>query len=187
MDYKTIGITGNPGTGKKTISKLLANKIGYELINLNKFAKENNALEHSSKNIDIIDTKLVQKILEPKLSDRTILVGHFLADIISPNNIDIVIVLRCSPIELIKRYTKRGYEKDKIKNNLITELIGVISYECLEKFGEKKIIELDTTSIGSEDTATIIMSILNSKEYKRNDIDWTSEYINNKNLRKYII
>ena len=158
MDYKIIGISGNPGTGKKTIAKLLANKIDYELIILNDFAKENNALKHISKNIDVVDEELVRKKLKNKIVKKTILAGHFLSDVIDQDNIDIIIVLRCSPKELIKRYAERKYEKNKIKNNLITE-----------------------------ETVRIIISILNSKEHKKDNIDWTSEYINDDNLRKYII
>ena len=187
MDYKTIGISGNPGTGKKTIAKLLANRINYELIILNDFAKENNALKHISKNTEVVDEEVVRKKLKNRIAKKTILAGHFLADVIDQDNIDIIIVLRCSPKELIKRYTERKYEKNKIKNNLITELIGLIAYECIEKFGKKKIFELNTTDIDPEETVKIIKSILDSKEHKKNNIDWTSEYINDENLRKYII
>ena len=54
-------------------------------------------------------------------------------------------------------------------------------------FGKKKIFELNTTDIDPEETVKIIKSILDSKEHKKNNIDWTSEYINDENLRKYII
>ena len=37
----SIGITGNPGTGKKTIASKLSEKIKMEIFDINKFIIEN--------------------------------------------------------------------------------------------------------------------------------------------------
>ena len=59
-----------------------------------------------------------------------------------------MIVLRKSPYDLIQIYDKRNYSDAKKNDNLGSEILGVIAYDSIEKFGEEKTFQINTTSLG---------------------------------------
>ena len=54
----SIGITGNPGTGKKTIASKLSEKINVDLFDINKFIIEKSALLASPTACDVISASI---------------------------------------------------------------------------------------------------------------------------------
>ena len=100
-------LTGTPGTGKTSISKLLDLKI-IALFDYYKDASEGKT-ESGEWIIDI--DKIKKNII---ITEDTILEGHFAHEF---DNIDQIIVLRCDPKVLVKRLKERGYSKGKIREN----------------------------------------------------------------------
>ncbi|MEE8239122.1 MAG: AAA family ATPase [Nitrososphaerales archaeon] len=187
-EYALIGITGNPATGKKSVASLLSRKFRLDLIDLNSFAKL-----HSAKgniNESNVNTVLLGKELRDYLVGRTrgaIVSGHLLPSVLSEIDLDIVIVLRCSPERLLDRYRNRGYSKKKIKENIIAEAIGVISSAVLKCFEMPKVAEIDTSKTNPAEVAQVISSILKGKTEKRVGlIDWLPTMINNEDLRSLL-
>lgn len=139
-----ISISGSVGTGKTTVSKLLGKKLNLKVIDLNQFAKDNNLISGYDKkrDVDIIDVKKIDQKIQ-KL-DNVIIESHYAHDIRS----DLNIILRTNPTELRKRLEKRGWKKDKIEENVLTEIMEIILSEALES-GKKTII-IDTTNKNPE-------------------------------------
>lgn len=139
-----ISISGSVGTGKTTVSKLLGKKLNLKVIDLNQFAKDNNLISgHDKKrDVDIIDVKKIDQKIQ-KL-DNVIIESHYAHDIRS----DLNIILRTNPTELRKRLEKRGWKKDKIEENVLTEIMEIILSEALES--DKKTIIIDTTNKNPE-------------------------------------
>ena len=52
-----IVITGTPGTGKSTISKILAEILNLRLISISNFVKSNHLLNEKSHEVDITELK----------------------------------------------------------------------------------------------------------------------------------
>ncbi|MDE1842414.1 MAG: AAA family ATPase, partial [Thaumarchaeota archaeon] len=60
-------ITGNPGTGKHTIARLIARKMDLEIIDTNKVAIENSIFKKNNGVLDV-DTQKLKKIIDRQAS-----------------------------------------------------------------------------------------------------------------------
>ena len=91
-------LTGNPGVGKHTVSKILAETLGYKIVDINKeCVKVGTSNQNDSIDVDVEKTK---KLLEEKISDKSIVVGHLAPFVVSKELVSTVIVLRLSLIHI---------------------------------------------------------------------------------------
>ena len=119
-------LTGTPGTGKTSVSKLLNEKV----TSLSDYYEE--ASEGKTNNGEwVVDIEKLNTIF--KTSDTKIYEGNFAHKL---NNIDKIIVLRCDPSILKERLEERGYKKEKIMENLEAEAIGLIFSESISYVGD---------------------------------------------------
>jgi adenylate kinase len=155
-------ITGNPGVGKHTSAKIIAEKIDAEIIDINDVAIDNNA---TRKNIALgfdVDVKKLVRLLEKLLKTKRdlVIVGHLAPYVLKPAGISLVAVLRRSPYELEKTLKKRGYSVDKVRENVASEILGTLLYDSLKTFGKGKVAEFDTTGKSPEETADEMLTAL---------------------------
>lgn len=184
---KIIGITGTPGTGKKTISLELSKNLEYEYINLNEYAFKNKLINKNKTDYVINDLELFSKKIKKTLKNGNFIIsGHLLPDIMSKEDIDMIIILRCSPLILLNRYKKRQYKNQKIKDNIISEAIGIIQYESRKKYGKNKVFEVDVTNKNIKNIIKELTLIINKKQKITQKIDWLDIMISEKILRKYL-
>ncbi len=157
-----IALTGTPGTGKTSVAKILKEK--YRIISLNDF-KDMRLYYDELRDTYVVDIEKIKKEVD-KIDDKepVIIEGHYSQDM----NVDLVIVLRCHPDELKNRLKKRGYGEMKIMENVEAEAMGIITEECLSKFPEEKVYEIDTTSRNPKETADAVEEIIRGKgkEYR---------------------
>lgn len=183
-----IGITGTPGTGKKSIGKILANLIDYNFLNLNKIASKSDAVISGTKDdLEVDPDKLSYYVLEQIVGGNVVLVGHLLPHVISKDKINFVVVLRCSPEELKLRYSARGYSDSKINDNVMSEILDICLVEALNSFGADSIVEIDTSRKQPIDIALEIAKIYNGQIKKSfNRINWLSNMSNEDSIQKYL-
>ena len=60
----SIGITGNPGTGKKTIASKLSEKINMEIFDINRFIIENKHGQYEKDQLIINDINQIEDEIE---------------------------------------------------------------------------------------------------------------------------
>ena len=178
-----ISLTGTPGTGKTSVSRfLLKHKI--EILDLNRLIiKKNLIIDYDKKRkTNIVDIIKLNKYFDNYLIKNNLLIieGH-LSHLL--NCIDIVIILRCSPIELKKRLLKRKWNKNKINENIESEILDIILCESLKFQSKKNIFEIDTTNKTIDSLGLIILNIIKNnfkqeKIYKIGNIDWSEEIFN---------
>lgn len=171
-----IVITGNPGVGKRTISKLLSKRLGFKLINLNEFVIKNK-LVYLDKTLGVYDVHIKKASLllrkEIKLCDDVIISGHLAPYLLMPNHADLVVVLRRSPRFLLQTFKEREYTISKIRQNITSEILGITLYDSIKKFGKQKIIEFDTTKTSSKEIIKRLIEALNDDSKRRmENIDW---------------
>ena len=164
-------ITGNPGVGKHTIAELFIKQdSSYNIFDISKFAIEKGFGEQVDDGIEVDTTKIKNEIKKSDL-EKSVIVGHLAPYVLDESDIDIVIILRKNPYDLIEIYKKRDYQKFKIKENTGSEILGVITNDSIASFGKEKSFEIDTT----EKTPEIILKEINNiiRNHEGGDIvDW---------------
>jgi len=177
-----IAITGTPGTGKTSISKLLEKK-GFTVVDLNKIAVEKNFVLGYDKNRDskIVDVVKLDRYVKKNYSKKDLIFveGH-LSHLLKC--VDKVIVLRMHPSQLSKNLEKKGWKKNKIKENLEVELLDVILCEAVNIHSQNNVFEINATDESLDDLVEIIVKIIekrfkNMKKYKIGKIDWSEELL----------
>jgi len=179
----SIVITGNPGVGKHTIAKKIYKILNYEILDINKIALDTGAYEKNEDSIDV-DVSKLKKILKNKITKKTLIVGHLAPYVLTKSQVKKVIVLRKSPYKLISIYKKRKYPTEKIKENLESEILGIIAHDAIKKFGKSKTYQIDSTSDSPSKTTKKIRDILD-KKIKSDEVDWLSQISKKNDLRKF--
>ena len=164
-------ITGNPGVGKHTVAKQIAKNLNFDLIDINKIAIENGIFVRGKETLDV-DTKALQKILDKKITNHSLIVGHLAPYVIPRNKIKITIVLRKSPYKLISVYKKRKYSKQKTIENLGSEILGITFYDSLKKFGQSKTCQIDTSLSSVSKIVKKIEMLFENGKIREDQVDW---------------
>ena len=174
-----ISLTGTPGTGKTTVAENLKNQ-KFSVINLNDFAIKHGASEgiDPQRKSAIINIVELEKKIKEAFSDKSeiIILDSHLSHLLSIS--EKIILLRCHPNKLKIRLSAKGWNEDKIKENLEAEILDVILCETNNLHEEKNIFEIDTTNIEPEEIAEEIIKIISTnflpiEKYSIGHIDWT--------------
>lgn len=185
-----IVITGNPGVGKRTITNMLAKRLGFKIINLNEFVIKNK-LVFTDKKLGVYDIYIKKASLmlrrEIKRYNDVIITGHLAPYLLIPSQADLVVVLRRSPEYLLRTFKERNYSIMKIRENITSEILGITLYDSIKKFGKQKIIEFDTTTTSRKEIIKRLIEAL-SDDSKRTigKIDWMSTLKHQQELLKLV-
>lgn len=178
------GITGTPGTGKKSIAPLAAARMGVSCRSLDELARE--AGVDPDPQTGELDTSTLRRRL-PRVARRGgVVYGHLLPYVFDRASISRVVVLRCDPSLLRLRLEDRGYPKAKVAANVEAELIGLVSADAYEAFGPSRVRELDTTSRSPAESAAEVASSLSRRAAAQPRIDWTRAYDSALKLRSLL-
>ena len=172
-----ILLTGTPGTGKTTVSPLLAEELNCTLTDINQLVAEKQLYTglDAQKGYKIVDIAALeeelQNIIDKKEDDQFVIIeGHLsyyfpLADF--------VIVLRTEPSVLEDRLTKRDWKASKIHENLEAEALDICTWEAYQTHGSK-VHEVDTTNITPEEAVNTILKIIKGeKSHPPGDVDFS--------------
>ncbi|RLI79028.1 NMP kinase [Archaeoglobales archaeon] len=163
-----VALTGTPGCGKSEVARELK-RMGYRIVRIEELARNFDCVIKEDDEI-VVDIKKLAKEFA-KTDFDGIVEGH-LSHLLNP---DITIVLRCNPLILKKRLEKRGWNANKILENVEAELVDVILVEALEN---KNVYEIDTTTRSVEEVTNIVDRLIKGKDtdkFKPGKIDWIAE------------
>lgn len=148
-----LSITGTPGTGKNTVSKIVAKELGWRLVDLNATAKRKNLFKgyDQKRKCEIVDLEKLNSEIKKTKKD-SIIQSHYSHEL----SADLIVVLRTEQSELRKRLEKRGWPKEKIEENIEAEIMEICKDEALQK--TKKVFEIDTTAQKPENSAEEIIN-----------------------------
>ena len=177
-----IAITGTPGTGKTSVSKILKDK-DFEVVDLNKLAVGEDFLDgfdekRDSKIVDI--NKLNNYVKNNYTTGSIVFVEGHLSHLLKAVNK--VIVLRCHPQELRKRLSTKKWKEEKISENVESEILDIILCETNNIYSAENIFEIDTTHRSVDDVTSSIVEIVENdfrpmKKYNMGKIDWSEEIL----------
>ena len=177
-----VAISGTPGTGKTSVSKILK-QYDFEIVDLNKISIEKDFVigVDEKRGSNIIDVNMLNKYIKEKYTKKDIVFveGH-LSHLLK--NIDKVIVLRCHPSVLKKRLAEKKWDDKKIKENIDAESLDVILCESVDFHLRKNIFEIDTTDKTVDRVVSSILEIAENKfkpmkKYNIGYIDWSEEIL----------
>jgi adenylate kinase len=186
-----LAITGNPGVGKHTSTRFLCEKLeGLKIIDINKIIIDNNAFllndEEYGKEVDIKKTLKLMRY-ELKNGGDLVIIGHLVPYVLKPDGIDLVVVMRRSPYEIIRTFEDREYSPEKIRENIASEILGISFYDALKTFGKNKVIEFDATGKTPQQSAEEIVSLLQNKlNHKIGMVDWLSLVYEKGDVQKFL-
>jgi adenylate kinase len=182
---RILGITGTPGTGKKSLAPIVARRLGVACLAINEVVAREPG-ERRGRSAMAVDVRALRRALLKRAKGRTVVYGHLLQDALLRRDVEMVIVLRCEPAELKKRLLARGYSRSKVVENVEAELIGVVSTEARARFGQDRVAELDTTSLRVDRAATRAARLLARTGPKTRPIDWLGAYASAAKLRSLL-
>ena len=177
-------ITGNPGTGKHTIAKLIAKKLNLEIIDINKVAINEGVFKKNNGTLDV-DVSKLKKIINKKASENSILVGHLAPYVISPKNVKMAVVLRKSPYKLQSTYKKRKYTSKKSLENIGSEILGIVYYDTIREFGREKTFQIDTSDKSISLTVKKVESIFKGIKVNDDNVDWLQLVLKKGDMKKF--
>jgi len=166
-----IAITGTPGVGKTTVSKVLGDKLGIKVIDITEAVKEYKLYTEKDEDMDsyVIDFEKLEKFVsEIEEKEKTIILDGHVSHLLNP---DYIIVLRCNPEIIKERLEKRGYKPKKVLENVQAEILDVCLCES-----KGKVYEIDTTSRDVEDIVDEIVEAIKHKKERKGIVNWTEEY-----------
>jgi adenylate kinase len=171
-------VTGVPGTGKTTISTLLAAELGAEHIELTRLVREGGLSRgwDQARATAIADMKALRNAIFNILDNTTsplIIDGHFSPDVAPRDETTLVIVLRCAPWVIREKLLARGYSIRKVRENVEAELLGTCLTDALAVQDPAKVCEIDATTQTPEETVKLILSVLDGEvKCSYGAVDW---------------
>ncbi len=159
-----IAVTGTPGTGKSSLARMVAKRLGYSYVDLNKEIVSKRLFSSYDRSMKsyVVDIARLRR-LHPEKKD--IVFDSHLSHLLP--RLDVVIVLRCEPEVLRRRLKRRGYSKNKIQENVESEYIGAISWEARQR--NKMAYDIDATR---RIDPKLLIRTIKGKAGSQRHIDW---------------
>lgn len=167
-----VSICGCAGTGKTTVSRLLAKRLKFKLIKLDDVAKKKKffiGYDEKRKSAIVSVSRLKKEVTQlTKKYHNVVLEGLYAHEFPA----DFVIVLRCDPEILVHRLKKKYQWPTKIVENTEAEMIGLIAEEAIDY--NKNVFEVDTSKKTVAQSVKTIEDILKNKnsKYAAGKINW---------------
>ena len=166
-----IAITGTPGVGKTTVSKVLGEKLGIKVIDITEVVKDYKLYTEKDEDMDsyVIDfEKLENFINEIEKQEKDVILDGHVSHLLNP---DYTIVLRCNPEIVKERLEKRGYKPKKVLENVQAEILDVCLCES-----KGRVYEIDTTNRDVEDIVNEIIEAIKHKKERKGIVNWIEDY-----------
>jgi adenylate kinase len=180
-----FGLTGTPGTGKKTLAPAVARRMGLPCVSLRDLAVSSGQMGADDNDAEI-DIDSLCRYLVNHVNGSALIYGHLLPYVVRARELERVVILRCEPTTLKRRLLVRGYWREKVVENVEAELIGILSADSIAAFGVKRTAEFDTTESKLGESVKAISALLKGTRKPSPRIDWTLGYGSAPKLRSLL-
>ena len=145
---KAVCVTGVAGSGKTMFAKKLAIDNNYGYLDVNKIIDKNKKVIYGydkKLKTKIIDIDKIKEVLTSiiKKSKKKLIIDSHLSHYLDKKYVDKVFIIKCDVNELRRRLKKRGYNKEKIEENVEAEIMDVCFNEAKELGHRIKIVKIN--------------------------------------------
>lgn len=183
-------ITGTPGTGKTSVSKLLADQIGAHYISLNRVARRERLHEavDRARQTRVLDLDRTRLFFRKFLKDQkgTEIVDTHIADAVPKQYARRVIVLRCHPRVLDARLRRKGWGSSKVRENVLAEILDLCYSTAASYYGVRNVAQIDTSKLTPPDCVRKLRSMLSKQLSHRANVDWLGVIVREHDSEKYL-
>lgn len=171
-----IAVTGTPGTGKSSVAEALARRLDYTLVDINDVVDrpEVETAPDPDRDATAVDVDTLVGVLQREVPRDAIIDGHLSHRFPA----DLTVVLRCDPGELHDRLAAKGWDEDKIAENVEAEALDIILQEAVAE--RDRVAEIDTTGAEPDDVAARIAEIADDEippDLQPGHVDWSESLL----------
>lgn len=171
-------VLGVAGVGKTVFGRALASLLGLKFIDVPELVDRRKL--YSGYDVEskayLVDLRKLSAAAGSELRGGGVLASVYA---FKPRGVRVswAIILRVRPTRLLEILRGRGYPDEKIRENVSAELIDQPLVEAIQKFGRRKIVQLDATDVDLESLARRAAEAIKSRILRQLDrkIDWIGE------------
>lgn len=115
-----------------------------------------------------------------------IIVDTHVADSIPRERTRKVIVLRCHPKVLESRLRKKGWSANKVRENVLAEMLDACYMIAISYYGAKKVYQLDTSRGRREKCMALAKKILQQPASENVTINWIATLKRERGLERFL-
>jgi len=189
---RVILVTGTPGVGKTSISRLLASKLDAVYVNLAELVERERLISGVDKAREtlIADTPRVSKRVREiiKSSERDVIVdGHYAVDVVPCKDVHVVFVLRRDPDDLKGLMENRGFKERKLWENLAAEILDVCLWDAVSACGSDKVCEIDVSGKRIEEVVEdMLLTLERRRKCQVGIVDWLGKLEEEGRLQEFL-
>ena len=185
-----VVVTGTPGTGKTTISKLLTSHLHANYLSLNEriIARKLYSKIDRDRRTRIVDLHRSQEYLENQLkkAQPVTLIDTHVIEAIPRKYVKKVIVLRCHPKILQARLHRKGWSHAKIRENVLAEVLDACYASAVYYCGKERVVQVNTSRSSAQSCANKIERILRNEATGDVKVDWLSKTERDRSLKSFL-
>lgn len=189
---RVILVTGTPGVGKTTVSRLLALKLDAIYVSVAELVERERLISGMDKarGTLIADTERVSKRMKEIIdgSECDVVVdGHYAVDVVHKKDVHMIFVLRRDPSELKDVLENRGFKERKLWENLAAEILDVCLWDAVSTCGSDRVCEVNVSGKRTEENVKNIILMLNGRKKCRVGIvDWLGKLEREARLHEFL-
>ncbi len=186
-----IVVTGTPGTGKTAFSQALAKSIGADYLNLTDYVSKYRLYSGTdrSRRTKIVNVAKARKSLGRvlmKKREALVVDSHISEGIIPKRTVRRAFVLRCHPKVLEARLRAKKWKRNKIRENVLAEIIDSCLVSAVKYYGRRKVVQVDTSSGNMQRCVALAKTSMHGKSPRKISFDWLTKLERQGLLDRYL-
>ncbi len=163
-----ILVLGTPGVGKTTLAKQLSNELQVMHVELTDLVENTGYFIGYDvfRDAMIIEEDEIMHYLESLAKSGRSFCYSGVELFLDPTCVNFIFILHCNGQELRKRLRSRGYDPQKIEENVQAENLGIVEGWIRDYYPSNKIFSVDTTFKTPRETFLEAMNIIMEQGFK---------------------